>query len=108
MVVTPTDWLSQAFLADPYAHYRRLRETTPVYYDETRRRWLITRHADVLRVLRDDVDFTAQQQGIATSMLVSDPPQHTRLRTLVSKAFTPREVKKLEPRIHQKPSIANS
>ena len=95
------DWLSQEFLADPYPHYKRLRETTPVHFDPQRRRWLITRYADVARILRDDVAFTAQQSDIAASMLVSDPPQHTRLRALVSKAFTPREVKKLEPRIHQ-------
>src|SRR5207237_2124273 len=85
------DWLSQEFLADPYPHYKRLRETTPVYFDEQRRRWLITRYADVARILRDDAAFTAQQSDIATSMLVPDPPPPTRLRPLVSKVYTPSE-----------------
>ncbi len=101
VAVTESDWLSQEFLQDPYPQYRRLRETSPVHYDEPRHRWLITRHRDVVRVMRDDVDFTAQTSPNPTSMLVTDPPQHTRLRALVSKAFTPRQVKTLEPRIHE-------
>jgi len=92
------DWLSQEFLADPYPYYRALRESSPVHYDEARGRWIVTRYHDVLRVLRDDEAFSAQQD-MSASMLVSDPPDHTRLRALVSKAFTPREVRRLEPRI---------
>jgi cytochrome P450 len=94
------DWLSQEFLADPYPHYRHLRETQPVFYHEERNRWLITRYEDVVRVLRDDAAFSAEQ-GMASTMLVTDPPEHTRLRGLVSKAFTPRSVSALAPRIER-------
>jgi hypothetical protein len=93
------DWLSQEFLADPYPYYKSLREAAPVYFEADRSRWLLTRYHDIMRVLRDDVAFSAEQE-IGGSMLVKDPPEHTRLRTLVSKAFTPRAVNALAPRIH--------
>ena len=86
--------------ADPYPEYRRLRETTPVYFDEARSSWMVLRHKDVEAVLRDTARFSADQ-GLPPSMLVSDPPAHTRLRTLVSKAFTPRTLQTLTPRIHE-------
>jgi cytochrome P450 len=94
------NWSSPAFLADPYAHYRRLRESDPVHWDESRGSWLIFRYADVDAVLRDDRRFSARQ-GYATSMLVTDPPEHTRLRSLVNKAFTARAVRELAPRIQE-------
>lgn len=94
-----TDWVSPDFLADPYSHYRQLRETAPVYFDSVRECWLLTRYGDVSAVLRDDTRFSAAQNA-GNSMLVSDPPDHTRLRTLVNKAFTPRAVQELVPRIH--------
>jgi cytochrome P450 len=96
---TAADWLSPAFLADPYPHYRALRESDPVHRDDDGR-WIITRHADITAVLRDDARFSAQQDS-SGSMLVSDPPKHTRLRSLVNKAFTPRAVNALAPRIER-------
>jgi cytochrome P450 len=96
---TASDWLSPAFLADPYPHYRALRESDPVHHDDDGR-WILTRHADISAVLRDDVRFTAQQDS-SGSMLVSDPPKHTRLRSIVNKAFTPRAVNALAPRIER-------
>jgi cytochrome P450 len=94
------DWLSQEFLADPYSHYRALRESDPVHWDETRGSWLLTRYHDVAAALRDDHNLSAEQ-GPAFSMLVTDPPDHTRLRSLVSKAFTARTVQQLSSRIQE-------
>jgi pimeloyl-[acyl-carrier protein] synthase len=94
------DWLSQEFLADPYSHYRALRESDPVHWDESRHSWLLTRYHDVAAALRDD-DKLSAEQGPAFSMLVTDPPDHTRLRSLVSKAFTARTVQRLTGRIHE-------
>ncbi len=88
-------------IANPYAWYSQLRETSPVYYDPLRRNWLISRYEDVAGLLRDDDRLTAEQEGPVGSMLGSDPPRHTRLRNTVLKAFTPRAVRKLEPRIHE-------
>src|SRR3989442_1456034 len=98
--VASVDWLSQAFLADPYSHYKALRESDPVHWDETRGSWLLTRYRDVAATLRDDDNLSAEQ-GPAFSMLVTDPPDHTRLRSLVSKAFTARTVRRLSGRIRE-------
>jgi len=98
--VAAVDWLSQAFLSDPYSHYKALRESDPVHWDETRGSWLLTRYDQVAAALRDDDNLSAEQ-GPAFSMLVTDPPDHTRLRSLVSKAFTARTVQQLGGRIHQ-------
>ncbi|MEX0782924.1 MAG: cytochrome P450 [Dehalococcoidia bacterium] len=87
---------------DPYPYYQLLRESDPVHFDERRGTWLVARHEDVSRLLRDDVRLSAVQGGGPNAnMLGSDPPKHTRLRTLVSKAFTPRAVRQLQPRIHE-------
>jgi len=96
----PVSWSSPAFLADPYSYYRQMREIEPVYWDSDRGSWLLFRYADVEAVVRNDAAFSAQQ-GYATSMLVTDPPEHTRLRSLVNKAFTARAVRELTPRIRQ-------
>jgi hypothetical protein len=71
-----------------------------VHFDEARGDWILTRYDDVVRVLRDDTLFSAEH-GLTGSMLVSNPPDHTRLRTLVSKAFTPRTVSKLTARVEE-------
>ena len=99
MVAARSPWLSAEFQADPYPHYRALRESDPVHFDEMRQSWMLMRYEDVDRALRETVRFSAEQGGTPNSMLVSDPPRHTRLRGLVSKAFTPATVRRLRPRI---------
>jgi cytochrome P450 len=101
------DWTSPDFLADPYSQYKRLRETEPVHFNEARGGWILTRYKDMVDVLRDDERFSAERgpvpagDGAPRSMLGSDPPDHTRLRTLVNKAFTPRTVRSLTARIQE-------
>ncbi len=107
------------FFADPYRVYRRLRERDPVHGSRLFSGWVLTRYADVLEVLRDPSfssdernrsNFERQREmarrlGILDedepqpSMLRLDPPDHTRLRSLVNKAFTPRAVEKRRERI---------
>ena len=103
---------------DPYPLYRRLREEDPVHRSPLGM-WVLTRHAEVLAVLRDprmsrdprrserveglrasaEVDALLSSEEAAPSMLFVDPPDHTRLRTLVNKAFTPAAVERLRPRV---------
>src|SRR2546428_1704409 len=101
------------FLADPYPTYHRLRSDDPVHHSPLDF-WVLTRYEDVVAVLRDPrfikeplVAFVAARfgaavrRGVGVSMLDRDPPDHTRLRSLVSKAFTPRVVEGLRPRIQE-------
>jgi cytochrome P450 len=98
------------FIADPYPTYHRLRARDPVHWSDLGL-WVLTRYEDVASVLRDPrlvkepiAAVVAARLGHATpgtplSMLDRDPPDHTRLRSLVSKAFTPRVVETLRPRV---------
>ena len=99
------------FHEDPYPLYRRLREEAPVFHAERDDLWVVSRHADVFDVLRDDATFS-NRMGVSLdasawtphahrvmSFLALDGREQTRLRRLVSAAFTPRRVKELQPQI---------
>jgi cytochrome P450 len=101
------------FVADPYPMYHRLRAEDPVHHSPLGF-WVLTRYPDVMAMLRDPrlikepiAAFVAARFGVAVppglglSMLDRDPPDHTRLRGLVSKAFTPRALEGLRPHIQQ-------
>src|SRR5258705_9956057 len=100
------------FIADPYPTYHRLRTEDPVHHSALGF-WVLTRYDDVVAALRDPrlakeaiASFVAARFGapvpaMRLSMLDRDPPDHTRLRGLVNKAFTPRVVETLRPRIQQ-------
>jgi pimeloyl-[acyl-carrier protein] synthase len=95
------------FRENPYPLYQHLLASAPVQWNEILSAWTLARYADVVASLTDarfsadrtDQGFVAPEYQLAKSMLVSDPPDHTRLRALVSKAFTPRTVEQLRPRI---------
>ncbi|MGE3537453.1 MAG: cytochrome P450 [Candidatus Tectimicrobiota bacterium] len=99
---------------DPYPTYTALRERDPVHWSPLMDAWVLTRYAHVDMVLRDHKRFSSdpryrrqtrrsRNDGIETpggqNMLFMDPPEHTRLRALVSRAFTPQAVTALKPRI---------
>ncbi|GAA2882184.1 cytochrome P450 [Nonomuraea rubra] len=110
------DPFAEGFTDDPYTQYARLRETAPVH-ENPFGFWVASGHDDVSALLRSGASvemrnvtaFDAAGQDQAgqsampatddVSMLHRDPPDHTRLRRLVQKAFTPRAIKALEPRI---------
>ena len=105
--------LSAGMAQDPYPFYAALRARDPVHRSRLLNAWLFTRHADVDAILRDHRNFgNDPRKGTLSSrqrarlpppeeftMLFLDPPDHTRLRALVNKAFTPRAVNALEPHI---------
>ena len=110
--IKPPDLASPRFKANPYPFYARLRAEAPVYCTKlaNRHAWLVTRYDDVLRVLKDGrfaKDWYTQMPWVlrfvsgplTRSMLNLDPPDHTRLRTLVQKAFTPRLIERSRERI---------
>ena len=110
MPTQPVIWnpLDPATLADPYPVYRALRESDPYYHSEATGQYLISRYQDVDETLRDWKRFSNRRLGeepVAPerdlSILVRDPPDHTRLRGLVGKAFTPRRVAAMEEHIRQ-------
>ncbi|MBT2744897.1 cytochrome P450 [Lysobacter sp. ISL-42] len=104
------------FDQNPYEHYRTLRDTHPVQ-EHPMGFWFVSRHADVAALLRDarlsvaDHNLAAgpmrdQYEQLVidapvklVSMMDSDPPDHTRLRSLVGKVFTPRSIAALEPMV---------
>ena len=97
------DPLSQELRANPYPVYDQLRRIDPVHRMRLQDAWLLTDYADVDMVLRDNRRFknAGREFGYIpqVSMLDLDPPEHTKIRALVSHGFTPRAVAALEPRI---------
>ena len=97
--------LSDEVARDPYAVYRRLRERDPVHRMRLADAWVLTRYEHVDAMLRDHKRFSAESRRFhdtgLTTMLDIDPPDHTRLRALVSRAFTPRSVARWEGRVQE-------
>jgi cytochrome P450/nitrite reductase/ring-hydroxylating ferredoxin subunit len=104
----------------PFDLYRRAREEMPVFYSERFDLWVVTRYHDIVRVLKDPETFSSAQSLAVDSslapevqavldegypatptMVTADPPVHTRFRELVGKAFTPRRVSVMEPRMRE-------
>ncbi|GED69255.1 putative cytochrome P450 YjiB [Brevibacillus reuszeri] len=85
---------------DPFPIFAQLRGTTPVRYDENRKCWDVFRYEDAHQVLKDPATFSSKRGGEENeSLLMMDPPRHTQMRALVSKAFTPKVIADLAPRI---------
>ena len=105
--------LDEAFRRDPYKILKRLREVAPVYGDDQLTRVICTRHDDVKNLLRDKDFFTDPRKANPgtfhreflargddePTMLMMDEPDHRRLRSLVTKPFTPAAVESWRPRI---------
>ncbi len=110
------------FYNNPYPYYSELRESCPVFFWEEHNLWTFCRHEDVTAMFRDRrlgrmiapecVPASARPQPESEttkpffdidrlSMLAQEPPTHTRLRSLVQKAFMARQVEKLRPRIEE-------
>ena len=123
--ITLADLLSQDTKRDPIAFHTHVREQGPLVHmtgmPGTNDAWLVTNYDDAIAVLKDprfikdvqklpdrgldpdskNADIIRQFLQWRRDMLTVDPPDHTRLRGLVSKAFTPRMIEQLHPRIQQ-------
>ena len=108
LVLDPYDY---DFHEDPYPYYRRLRDEAPLYRNEELKFWALSRHHDVLQGFRNSTTLS-NRDGVSLdpvsrgphasktmSFLAMDDPAHLRLRTLVSKGFTPRRIRELEARV---------
>jgi cytochrome P450 len=110
----PYDLFSQAFLADPFPTFRRMRAEDPVYWHPLLHAWVLTRYDDILTVTRDRRFSSERADQLANGapahmqeqlavcnrflslwMVFVDPPRHTTLRSLVAKAFTVKMVEGL-------------
>ena len=105
--------LSVRVAQDPYPTYAKLRTRDPVHHSRLMDAWLFTRYKDVDAILRNHRQFSSNPHRRKASirqrntfpppddlpMLFLDPPDHTRLRSLVNQAFTRRTINALEPRI---------
>jgi cytochrome P450 len=92
---------------DPYPTYRKLRDEAPAYLDPDRGFWALSRHEDVRAAIDDWGTFSStggitlerRTENVEPMLIEMDPPRHTGLRALVSRAFTPKRVADLEPSI---------
>lgn len=105
------DPFSDEFFNDPFETYRRLRDHAPVYHSTQYDFWALSRYEDVAPAMRDHEKYSSTK-GVTLDhfidpdamipegvIIMMDPPQHTRMRALVNKVFTPRAIAALEPMI---------
>jgi cytochrome P450 len=113
VLATAFDPYDYAFQADPYPTYASLRRQAPLHHEPEHGFWVLSRHEDVAAAFRDEATFS-NAMGVSLdpaawspdahrtmSFLAMDPPRQTRLRSLVSRGFTPRRVAELEPSIQR-------
>jgi cytochrome P450 len=109
-VQTGFDRFDPAFLSDPYPFYKMLYNQPPMVLELEMRTALLARYADVVAALRDPQTFSsapirqisqAHIFGGVPTLILTDPPVHTRLRRLVNQAFAPRRIREMEPRIRE-------
>ena len=109
-----------SYKRNPYLQLDRLRAADPVHRSDALQAWILTRYEDVLAVMRDYQTFSSDARnaggqiaaalaeqaansplGETRSLLASDPPEHAFLRSIVNRAFTPRSVELLRPRMEE-------
>jgi cytochrome P450 len=103
------DIYAEEFRQDPYSVYARLRDEAPIQWSERHNFWTVASYADVMAAAKNYADFSsiiAPTGGIETAerpqtLISSDPPDHTRVRAVVGRAFTPVTIAAMEPRIRQ-------
>jgi cytochrome P450 len=108
------DPFSREYFDDPYDLYRRMRDESPVYYNETYNFWALFRYDDVVAAHKDWSTFSSahgvdlhslnmdpEMLKLFRLIIMMDPPEHDRMRALVSRVFTPRAISALEPMVRE-------
>lgn len=105
------DPFSDVFFNHPYDTYKRMRDEAPLYYNEKYGFWAITRHADVSAAYKNwetfsssrgvDLDMIKNGEYVPPLIIMKDPPEHNRMRVLVSRVFTPRAIGDREPMVRE-------
>lgn len=106
------DPFSDTFFVDPYPTYKRMRDEMPVYYNPDLDFYALTRYEDVSAGQRDfetyssayGIDLSAVRAGKKNRfpmIIMMDPPEHRRMRSLVNRVFTPRAIMALEPMVRR-------
>lgn len=100
-----------AIRQDPFPYYELLQEQAPLHWIESLKMFAVSRYDDVMSVLKNPAVFSSQglrlpgaagNDAARTSSLINtDPPAHTRLRNIVNRAFTPRRIEEMAPRIRE-------
>lgn len=100
------DILDPRFYDDPWEAYRWLRTNAPLWWDARNELWVVSRHADVSHISRNQELYSAAQGvrpkvAAPMSIISMDDPEHTRQRRLINKGFTPRMVNQLADHIRE-------
>ncbi|MFY0578157.1 cytochrome P450 [Cystobacter fuscus] len=111
------DFFNPEVMRNPYPYFAEMREKAPLFYDAKLQATLVSRYEDVSYILKNPALFSSlnvriagklptersQESGLegVDSLLTTDPPVHTRLRGRVNRAFTPKQISALEPRVRE-------
>ncbi len=100
------DILDPHFYDDPWAAYRWLRHNDPIRWDERNQLWVLSKHDDVVHVSRHPELYCSAQGvrpvlDVPLSIIAMDDPEHTRVRRLINRGFTPRRVRELTDHMRQ-------
>lgn len=115
------DLMAPEVIADPHAYYKKLRTNDPIHWNERWGGWVLTDYNNVVDVLRDSLNFSSDRMGFLAQeltqeeqesiapifrilqywMVFRDPPQHTALRMLLNKHFTPLAIERYRPMVRK-------
>ena len=115
------DLMAPDVIADPHAYYKKLRPNDPIHWNERWGGWVLTDYNNVVDVLRDSLNFSSDRMGFLAKeltqeeqesiapifrilqywMVFRDPPQHTALRMLLNKHFTPLAIERYRPMVRK-------
>jgi cytochrome P450 len=111
------DFFNPEVMRNPYPYFAEMREQQPIYYDKKLQAHVLSRYEDVSFALKNHALFSstkiriagklqeersaAAELGSVSNLVSTDPPLHSRMRGLVSRAFTPKQISAMEPRVRE-------